>query len=1406
MKNTQRLSINIFSIFALLLTISFETQAIQENGAQFTIEQLKGLPQNDVNCIFKDSKGFMWIGTLDGLHRFDGYSYKTYQISEAEHSISSNMIIDIDEDSYGNIWVGTYGKGICKLNPVTEEFTLFNTSSSKRTRIPSDDVSSMIIDDNDVIWYGNWLGFYRIVFNKELTEIESSLSYKISESSNLYEDIEVKKIHQDNQGQIWVGTNYNVLRVINQYKPKSEIRFEEFTSKVYTIIDYEDGLLVGGDNISAIQKQSDGNYRLYEISELSANALLYRNQVIWSGNRAGINCLTYSPNSGWKTLYSFNKENSNQAIRSNIVTSLYEDELNQIWVGTRAGGINIINTNPKRFKHYKKTNLSGSIGSNFIQCVFEDHKRNLWIGTEDNGVSVLRRSHETHYANKFQHYEVNPGENENRVYFIDETMTPKSSKYPSVIWLGLSYPLNLTSLNPITMEPIPQPNIVFETGFVFAIEAQNDSVLWVGTYGNGLWRFRLNHDGVITDFKNFTPDDNTESKITSYIIRSLFLDSRGNMWIGTDKGLNRITEKELKKEQPVFQTFVKGEGSKNLSHDYILQIYESINGTIWMGTMGGGLIGYTEEEAGDDFSFSSLREKDGLPNNVIKTILEDNKANLWLSTNNGLSRYNPFNGDIINYDVEDGLQDNEFSEICGFKRANGELVFGGINGFNVFYPNQIVKDTSKPKLFFTDFYILNELVQPGQEMNGKIVLNKSIEYTDKIKLRNTQNSFSLGFVGLHFNAPQKNKYKYLLEGFDKEWTNTGSSYRIAKYTNIPHGDYTFKVMGSNCDNVWVPQPIQIEIRILPPLYLSKVAFLLYILLAVFIVYLIYRFLEFTTQRKKEVLIAELEKKNVEEISQMKLRFFTNISHEFRTPLTLITTPLDKLINKDAELTADDRKQNYQLIKSNTNLMLRLINQLMDFRRLDQNKMKLRIEEIEINEFIENIYTSFNAWAEQKEINFTLRKSGSPVNLWIDPDKVEKIIYNLLSNAFKFTPRQGNVILNIENSFGENQLVISVTDSGMGIEPSELQHIFERYYQPDKKNKNVTGGTGIGLALSKGLADMHKGDITVESEKNSGTRFSLYLNKGNTWFEHIEDAQINQNTLPDNQSKDEYADNVAQADDEVEKHGIEIQKNQFKILLVEDNIELRKVVADIFIENFIIYEADDGEQGLKLCIDKQPDIVISDIMMPNMNGIEMCNSIKNNELISHIPVVLLTAKDTVESQIEGFETGADGYVAKPFNSEVLSARVVSLIKTRESLRRKFQKEIQINPNIIANSPADAKFLDKILALIEEHLSDSEFSVEKLAELYGVSRIYLNRKIKALTGETSNQFLRNIRLKHAAELLKQNVLTVSEVTWEVGYNDLRTFRTRFKEKFGVSPSEYAKNAGGESEEEATEEDNE
>ncbi|MRT92017.1 hybrid sensor histidine kinase/response regulator transcription factor [Ancylomarina sp. 16SWW S1-10-2] len=1363
------------------------------NKESYSFFQLKGLPQNDVNLIYRDSKGFMWIGTLDGLHRFDGYSYKTYRISENPESISSNMIIDIAEDSKGNIWISTYGRGICKLNPITEKFTIYHSSGKDGYKIDSDDITCMTIDKDDVIWVGTWYGYSRITLDKKSDAISEIITVSLKNTSiddfttvrKIYRDnfTIVKKIHQDQDGQIWIGTNGRLLRLLNPYANKDQIKYETFKCQAENFCDYEGGFLIGGPSISAVQKQADGSYEISPILTISANTMIYKNQKIWLGNRFGITCLQYNPKKGWQIEQQLNKQKIKDEFPSNIVTCLTEDESGQIWAGTRGGGIYTINLNQKKFHHYQKTRHKNSISSNFIKSVFEDHEKNLWIGTENDGVNFLSRKNSNKYANRFQHIQINPNSLENRAYCIEETLTPKSKLHKSLIWIGTSHYSNLVAIDPLSLKKKPLHNIVSKIGFVFTLESQGDSVLWVGTYGEGLWKFSLDENGDITKYLNFTPDNNSKSHISSRIIRDLLLDKDDNLWISTDKGLNRISAQELNKKDPLIQNFEKEEEIQN---DYFLKIYQAKNGKLWMGSMGGGLISYSGEDNKSGHHFSKITEKDGLPNNTIKSILEDDKGSLWLATNKGLSQYNPTNGDIINYDSADGLQHDEFSEICAFKRSNGQFIFGGINGFNVFYPEQITKDTIPPKLFLTDFYILNKIVKPGEKINGKIILKNSLEYTDHIELNYQQNSFSIGFLGLHYTTPQKNKYKYTLEGFDQAWYNATASYRIAKYTNIPAGEYTFKVMASNSDNIWVEKPKSIKIKINPPFYFSAYAYLVYALLILIGAYIAYRMLRLSTLRKKDFLIAEMEKNKVEEIAQIKLRFFTNISHDFRTPLTLITTPLAKLISKGAELSEEERQGNYKLINQNANFMLRLINQLMDFRRLEQDLIKLSVEDIELNQFINNIIKTFEPLAEQKNITLLFEGTDNDLIIWADAGKIEKVTYNLLSNAFKFTPKDGSITIEIEDSEQDNSVRIFVSDTGIGISGNEQKLIFERYYQSTQKDKQSYGGTGIGLALCKGLIDMHKGTIEVSSSKDKGTSFTVKLHKGKSWMSvdslKLVSPQTEQVHFED--EKEESLVKLALAKEVV------IKKNHYKILLVEDNIDLREVIADIFNDYFIVFQANDGVQGFEKCMNNHPDVIISDVMMPNMNGIELCRKIKEEEAVSHIPVLLLTAKNTIESQLEGFKTGADAYIPKPFNTDILKARVISLINNRENLRKKFQKEIEINPMIIANSPADAKFLEQILALIEKNISDSNFSVEKLAGLYGVSRIYLNRKIKALTAETSNEFLRNIRLKHAAELLSQNVLTVSEVTWQVGYNDLRTFRTRFKEKFGISPSEYAK----------------
>lgn len=1372
----------IVSVLFICIFFVFSSFGVEPNSslADIEITSLKNIPAKDVNCIFRDSKGFMWIGTLDGLHRFDGYSYKTYRIDPSKNSITSNLIIAIDEDSKGNIWIGTYGQGVCKLNPETDVFTSYNDANPKTDKNLPKDVTTLIVDDKDCLWIGNWFGLTRVEFDTKMNTVCGVNTFSF-EPVRIESDQYVKCIFQDKNKNIWVGTNFSVMRITNPYTVSNSLEYEHFECHSETICDFEGGVLVGGVSINSITKTGDsGAYQLQAISEQSSLKILFQNDKIWSGQRSGIICLEKNKQGLWGITRQLRKDFSDKSLSSNITTSVVSDNLGQIWFGTRGGGVDVISPIPNRFLHYKHSTNKGSLSNDLVMCMFEDSYENLWLGTEEQGACVLRKGR--NYANGFIHLLVNSYGGENRVYAFAETKTPASQQHKSIVWAGTSHPKFLTAYDPVSLREIVFPPEISNVGHVFALENQDDSVLWVGTYGNGLWRLTLNAKGELLEMENFTPEKN--SNLLSFIIRNILRDSKGNIWISTDKGINRISKKESLKEHPFFEAFTIGDDELHLSHDYILQALETKDGTIWIGTMGGGLIKYETLGTSGKYKFTSITSNDGLPNNTVKTIVEDHEGFLWLASNKGLTKYDPSDGNIINYDKDDGLQDNAFSEICGLKRKDENLVFGGINGINVLKTNKLHVDTTRPKLYFTDFFILNKQVRSGDFVDGKQILDKTIEYTKEIELEYKHNSFSVGFVGVHFSAPQKNNYRYILEGFDKEWYKASPEHRLAKYTNVPDGVYTFKVMGTNSDNIWSEKPIELKIIVKAPKYRSQLAILLYLVFFILLIILIYRIAQVITQRKRDVLFANVEKERVEEIAKLKLQFFTNISHEFRTPLSLINTPLEQLI-KEGEL-SNTKNQNYNLnlIKHNVGIMMRLVNQLLDFRKLDQNKLQIKPSRQSLNGFLENIFLAFEVLAKHKNITYNFYPWTGGDDIWIDMDKMEKVIYNLLSNAFKYTNENGRIVLKIEADLNSNEYVISVSDTGIGIDEDEEIHIFERYYQADNKKKRNISGTGIGLALAKGFVDLHQGEIGFYPNVDEGTVFFVKLKMGNAHFSQdmfVDSQELSSMAAP------EYQSPVVGVSDTEQKAST---LNLPKMLVVEDNFDLRKQVKNIFRNEYRVYEAEDGKAGFDMCMEKRPDIIVTDLMMPKMDGMEMCKQIKRQEEISHIPIMILTAKNTDDTIVEGYDMGADGYVAKPFNVDVLKARVNSLVKNRAQLRARFQKEIEINPKIISNTPADSRFLDKILGFIENNLSDSNYSVEQLAEDYGVSRIYLNRKIKALTGDTTNEFMRSIKLKHAAELLKQNKFTVSEVAWDIGYNDIRTFRKRFKEKFEMSPSEFAK----------------
>lgn len=1369
-----------FYFFFILLFFGIVFSTRSQNVVFEKITTVEGLSQNDVNDIFQDKNGFLWIATNDGLNRYDGYNFKTFSLKPySAEGISSNLVYCMTEDIDGNIWLGTSDEGICKFDVTTEQFYIYKNTPENPNLLGSNRVTTITASRDGSIWVGTNYGLtiLRAKGDSVVSESINSENYP-SLQSNVINDIK-----EDIYGRKWIGTKLGLyvyddskeqakLTVANNWGYVNDIHIaDNAVYAAYTIgvarirFNWEtlgniQTDMVCNENSQSIILNDFGdlyvatNYGLfiYERDELNKN--IFKEGVHYT--------------EGWED-YNLTK---------NVITSLYKDKSGIIWIGTNGGGLNKYNPKQKKFRHFNKTRVEGSLSYNKIRAIYEDRQKNIWIGTEGAGINFLPHEANKNFASGFEYIDVNANTGQNHVYsFVDvntdgDVNMLAGTGYPSVVTIISSDGKSLK---------LKDKGLLSEIGnSPFTTLRDRHGNIWFGTYGvMGLYKYSKNENGERVQ-RFFS--DGTKGCLVSNTIRSLLEDSYGNIWIGTDKGLNLLTVEQQNNEKPKFELFQKDINNPNaISHNYVLPMFQTVDKTIWIGTMGGGLNKLIYHPNPDSIKFEGITVKDGLPNNVIKGILEDDYGFLWVSSNKGLTRYDVADNLFVNYDVSDGLQDNEFGELACCKLSDGEMLFGGVNGFNAFYPQQIVSDMSTPTLALTDFHILNQAVNAGERIHGRVVLEKVINHTEKIKLKYSENSFAIYFSSLHFSAPGKNTYKYMLEGFDNTWVRKDASDRIAKYTNLPWGKYTFKVLASNNDGIWSSNAKTLQIEVTPPWYFTSVAWFIYVSLVLALLWFFQRYSVIHIKQKNELMMEHFEKEKIQELSQMKLRFFTNISHEFRTPLTLIIGPLEKLIRKGDY----DKKtvENFSIMHRNASILLRLINQLIDFRKFEQGKMKLRASNTNVVSFLNEVFLSFAELAKNKSISYNYVSPRSELLLWFDDDKLERIMYNLLSNAFKFTAEGGKIDLEVDED--EYNIIVKVKDNGVGI-PEEMQsHIFERFYQTERIQNRKVGSTGIGLSFIKGLVEMHKGEINFESQENKGTTFVVSFKKGNA---HLQEEQMREVSREVQTSVKNFSFlEPVKTSDETTAVG---DKKKHTVLLVEDNFELRKFVQDSLSYKYKILVADNGQEGLEKINEFDPTIVVSDIMMPIMNGFELCEKIKTEESISHIPVVLLTAKSTAENRVEGYNKGADGYIAKPFSIEVLEARIENLILSREKLRNKLRTTITVEPSEVTTTSMDEKFLKRILRIIEENLSDPDFSVTQLANEYGMSQNVFHKKLKGISGQTPKAFIRSIRLKRAAQLFSTAKYSVADVTYEVGFLDTKYFRNCFKEEFGLLPTEYIK----------------
>jgi signal transduction histidine kinase/ligand-binding sensor domain-containing protein/DNA-binding response OmpR family regulator len=1045
--------------------------------------------------------------------------------------------------------------------------------------------------------------------------------------------------------------------------------------------------------------------------------------------------------------YLENKAEDIKSISQNSINAIYRDNTGIIWLGTYKKGINYYHENIIKFPVYRHLlSDARSLPFDDVNRFVEDDKGNLWIGTNGGGLIYYDRGN-----NSYRTFKHNPA-NANSI--SNDVVVSLCIDHNKKLWIG-SYYGGLDCYDGqrfIHYKNDPADTNSISDNSIWEIYEDAQQQLWIGTLSGGLNRY----DAKLNRFYHYRKGPGS---LNSAYISALAEDQQGNLWIGTESGIN-----VLNKQTGAFTYYAHdSKDQRSLGNNNVTALLKDSRGNMWVATRDG--LNLFDKNTN---SFRHFNAADGLAENNILTIMEDNAHTLWLGTTNGISRaWLQNNGNNVlqilfrNYDERDGLQGREFNENAALKTKQGELIFGGANGFNIISPEAIAHNTIVPDVVLTDLRVFDKSMQPGEVINSRILLKTAISEVKEITLKYHENIFSLEFAALNYSNPEKNQYAYKLEGFNNDWLTTDGSHRTVTYTNLDPGKYTFRVKASNGDGVWNEQGTALMVTILPPFWRTIPAFIIYALLVAAVLFVARRLTIQRAHMRFQLAQQTKEAERIHELDLLKLKFFTNVSHEFRTPLSLIMAPVEKMLKQTHE---PEQKKQYQLIYRNARRLLALVNQLLDFRKLEMRELRLYPSLGDIVAFVKEVSHSFTDIAGAKHISFSFTTDIPSLQISFDPDKLERILFNLLSNAFKFTPEYGNI--EVIMSMQAQYISIQVKDSGIGIPTEDHDKIFERFFQHDVPGSILNQGSGIGLAISKEFVRLHQGTISVASEAGKGTCFTVLLPVTGTAIE------------------------TAASDSDIDALQPEkINRKRPVILIVDDNEDIRFYLKDNLRRNYTVYEAVNGAEGWEKTKQLQPDLVVSDVMMPVMDGMELCRTLKNDKHTSHIPVILLTARSAAEPKMEAFQVGANDYVTKPFSFEMLQSRIRNLLAQQEAIRKLFQKQLEINPTEISITSVDEQFIRQSIETVEQNISNPDFSVEDLSRALHMSRVALYKKLLALTGKSPLDFIKTIRLKRAAQLLEKSQFTISEVAYEVGFNNPKYFARTFKKEFGLLPSEYA-----------------
>lgn len=1344
----------------------------------------------DVQMLYQDHDGYIWIATRNGLFQYDGYSMVSYKSNyQSPELLSDNNVYCVAEDSLHRLWIGTEGgldcldkrtgtirkiehekldygvsqllvtregelfigseQGLYSYDQQADSFAVYRCKADGRQLTTT--VKSLMQDHKGDIWVGTWSeGLYRI-------EQRSGklIAYPKMNASN-----SAHVLYQDCKQRIWVGTWGFGLQLLHNPYDLESISWSTFTE-------------------STTDKSDPKNTRLSDNLIYSINEDVYTH-TLWVGTRSGLSMLRLDDleEGGRKQVLTdlpfqnYYPDEQSESINNSEVTSIMADRQGLMWVGTVGGGMNVVNTHQEDFFYDNVADVKRIFKTNSVRSMLVDSDGLLWMGISTLGFGTIDRRTGT-----FEHYTQWPELNSYRgiTTVMDFLESPSTGHILIAVYDGGIFEIDKQTRR--VRHYIDEPWICHKCVFQLYEDAARN--LWVGT------RFGLSMrtaDGVAVNMNSLKVG---RQYLGNFVCQGICEDANGHIWVATaSNGVIRIEGKGDKWQN--YRAVHFSVENKLLNSNAVNSIYCDSRGRIWVGTAGGGISLYDEDER----KFIPVHMRWNLPGDDVVSIIEDRNNTLWLGTNTGIIKLQPASdnsgADFRLYTTSDGLCDNVFNRNAVTMSGHGELFFGTHRGYNSFFPENLDQLNFTVQPVITDIKVFNQSWAALTASERESVSPTSPGFTGRLELNHRQNNFSIEFSAMEYSAPDRNRYAYMLKGFDTDWQYTDAFKRFAYYNNLKAGTYTFYLKASNANGIWNDKPRTVKITILPPPWRTWWAYTLYVVSAILLTGYTVRIMRNRIQLKHALHLREMEKEKADELNHAKLQFFTNITHELLTPLTILRASVD-----DLKMIAPDYQQQYGVMNNNINRLIRLLQQILEFRKAETGNLKLKVSYGDLAQFIGRNIESFSPLIKQKDMVLTVESTPNPFMAYFDPDKLDKIIYNLISNAAKYNCPGEKVEVTLTQP-EPNVARLEVHDNGPGIKKEAQKQLFKRFYEGDYRKFN-TIGTGIGLSLVRDLVQLHHGTVTVESEEGEGASFIIHFPIGASSYssDEIENeayfASVSKKTMGENSATNYIAlsqPTEESAEDEEDLHKV-------VLLIVEDNEELLQLMVNLLSRDYQVVTAKQGAEAQEVLKQQGIDLIVSDVMMPVMDGIELCKFVKNNFETSHIPFIMLTAKNQEEDRVEAYESGADAFITKPFSLSVLRARIDNLLRTRQQQGRSFKKQLVFEAKEMDYTSLDEEFLKQAIECVNRHLDNPEFDLAQFLEEMHTTKSTCFRKLKSLTGQTFVSFVRNLRMKAACKLIDENNhIRISEVAFAVGYSDPRYFSLCFRKEIGVLPADYAK----------------